>query len=80
MPRFPTQKPTINTVKKRIYIRRILFLILLLAAFRLGMAVQAWLYDDLCLDLGGGANHPDAGVSFPICVLDFETYRERHAR
>ena len=30
-----------NTVKKRIYIRRILFLILLLAAFRLGMAVQA---------------------------------------
>jgi len=44
------------------------------------MAVQAWLYDDLCLDLGGGANHPDAGVSFPICVLDVETYRQRHAR
>ena len=30
-----------NTVKKRTYIRRILFLILLLAAFQLGMAVQA---------------------------------------
>ncbi len=69
-----------NTVKKRTYIRRILFLILLLAAFQLGMAVQAWLYDDLCLDLGGGANHPDAGVSFPICVIDVEIYRDRYAR
>lgn len=69
-----------DTVKKRTCLRRILFLILLLAAFRLGMAVQAWLYNDLCLDLGGGANHPDKGVSFPICVLDVETYRERHAR
>ena len=69
-----------DTVKKRTCLRRILFLILLLAAFRLGMAVQAWLYNDLCLDLGGGANHPDKGVSFPMGVLDVETYRERHAR
>ena len=54
---------------------------------RNGMKIAKWigvlaaqLYQDQCMDLGGGANHPDAGASFPICVLDVETYRQRHAR
>nr|WP_314228672.1 hypothetical protein [uncultured Kingella sp.] len=55
-------------------------LAVLLLAFWLGMWTQAQLYQDQCLDLGGDKNHPDAGASFPIFVLDVETYRQRHAR
>ena len=56
-----------------------LFTVLLLV-FWLGMWTQAQLYQDQCMDLGGGKNHPDAGASFLICVLDMESYRQRHAR
>ncbi len=52
----------------------------LLLVFWLGMWTQAQLYQDQCMDLGGGKNHPDAGASFPICVLDVETYRQRHTQ
>ncbi|MDO4998091.1 MAG: hypothetical protein Q4E16_05575 [Neisseria sp.] len=37
----------------------------LLLAFVAGMKVQAWLYDDMCLDLGGG-REPHGS---PICVI-----------
>ena len=60
--------------------KRIGILAALLLAFWLGMWTQAQLYQDQCLDLGGGKNHPDAGASFPICVLDVETYWQQHAR
>ena len=53
---------------------------LLIATFYAGMKVQAFIYEDTCLDLGGGKNHLDADASFPICVLDVGTYRQRHAR
>ena len=52
----------------------------LLLVFWLGMRAQARLYEEQCMDLGGGKNHLDAGASFPICVLDVGTYRQRHAR
>lgn len=52
----------------------------LLLVFLLGMRAQARLYEEQCMDLGGGKNHLDAGASFPICVLDVEIYRQRHAR
>lgn len=39
---------------------------LLIAVFYAGMRVQAFLYDDLCLDLGGGRN-PE---NYPICVIE----------
>ena len=55
-----------NTLKKLF-----LFLILPSLAFWLGMVAQAWIDEDRCMDLGGGRNHPDAGVSF-VCVLDME--------
>lgn len=61
-------------------IKWLAWLVALLAAFWLGMQAQAWRYQEQCMDLGGGKNHPDAGASFPICVLDVETYRKRHAR
>ncbi|WP_315389281.1 hypothetical protein [Neisseria bacilliformis] len=63
-----------NTLKKLF-----LFLILPSLAFWLGMVAQAWIDEDRCMDLGGGRNHPDAGVSF-VCVLDMETYRQRYGR
>ena len=44
------------------------------------MVAQAWIYEDRCMDLGGGRNHPDVGVSLPVCVLDMETYRQRYGR
>lgn len=39
---------------------------LLIAVFYAGMRVQAFLYDDLCLDLGGG-RHPE---NYPVCVIE----------
>ncbi|MFN2551090.1 hypothetical protein AB9R03_04955 [Neisseria gonorrhoeae] len=37
----------------------------LVGAFYAGMRTQAYLYEDLCLDLGGGKNPG----SYPICVI-----------
>ena len=43
-----------------------LFAAALAAAFYAGMRVQADLYEDLCLDLGGG-RHPG---NYPVCVVE----------
>jgi len=42
---------------------------LLIAAFYAGMRTQAYLYEDLCLDLGGGRNPGN----YPICVIEKDT-------
>ena len=39
---------------------------LLIATFYAGMRTQAYLYEDLCLDLGGGKNPGN----YPICVIE----------
>jgi len=39
---------------------------LLFAAFYAGMKVQAFIYEDICLDLGGGKNPGN----YPICVVE----------
>lgn len=36
-----------------------------IAAFILGMKVQSFLYDDICLDMGGGRNPGN----YEICVI-----------
>ncbi len=38
---------------------------LLIAAFYVGMKVQAFIYENTCLDLGGGKNPGN----YPICVV-----------
>ena len=40
--------------------------LLLIGAFYAGMRTQAYLYEDFCLDLGGG-KHPG---NYPICVIE----------
>ncbi|QEY23874.1 hypothetical protein [Neisseria animalis] len=51
-------------------------LIVLFAVFRAGMAFQGYLYEDTCLDLGGGRNPGN----FPICVIDDQTRQERYGQ
>ena len=46
---------------------------LLIAAFYAGMKVQAFIYEDTCLDLGGGKNPGN----YPICVVEKESYSTR---
>ena len=41
----------------------------LIGAFYAGMRTQAYLYEDLCLDLGGGRNPGN----YPICVIEKDT-------
>ncbi|MDO5058541.1 MAG: hypothetical protein Q4D82_01200 [Neisseria sp.] len=38
----------------------------LIAVFYAGMRVQAFLYEDWCLDMGGGKNPGD----YPVCVIE----------
>ncbi|WP_096777536.1 hypothetical protein [Neisseria dumasiana] len=47
-------------------LKTIIFLAALAAAFYAGMKFQAHVYDDLCLDLGGG-KQPGG---YPICVIE----------
>ena len=44
--------------------RRFFKALLLIGTFYAGMRTQAYLYEDLCLDLGGGKNPGN----YPICV------------
>ena len=44
--------------------KSLLLIAALIGAFYAGMRTQAYLYEDLCLDLGGG-KHPG---NYPICV------------
>ncbi|WP_199903447.1 hypothetical protein [Neisseria wadsworthii] len=50
-------------------LKTIIFLTALAAAFYAGMKFQAYVYDDLCLDLGGGKQPGD----YPICVIERKT-------
>lgn len=47
------------------YLKIMLVCLLATITFYLGMLAQQFLYDDMCLDLGGGKNPGD----YPICVL-----------
>lgn len=55
-------------MKSRSFFKALLLIAALIAAligaFYAGMRTQAYLYEDLCLDLGGG-KHPG---NYPICV------------
>lgn len=53
--------------------KALLLIAALIGAFYAGMRTQAYLYEDLCLDLGGG-KHPG---NYPICVLDKNVADER---
>ena len=53
-------------MKSRGFVKALLLLAALIVAFYAGMRTQAYLYADLCLDLGGG-KHPG---NYPICVLE----------
>ncbi|OSI09618.1 MULTISPECIES: hypothetical protein [Neisseria] len=56
------------------YVKIALLSVALIVAFVAGMHFQAYLYEDLCLDMGGGRNPGNA----PICVIDSDTYKERY--
>ena len=51
-------------MKNRRFFKALLLIAALIGAFYAGMRTQAYLYDDLCLDLGGGRNPGN----YPICV------------
>ena len=53
-------------MKSRSFFKALLLVAALIGAFYAGMRTQAYLYEDLCLDLGGG-KHPG---NYPICVLE----------
>ena len=57
-------------MKNRRFFKALLLIAALIAAligaFYAGMRTQAYLYEDLCLDLGGGKNPGN----YPICVLE----------
>ena len=46
--------------------KALLLIAALIGTFYAGMRTQAYLYEDLCLDLGGGKNPGN----YPICVLE----------
>ncbi|MCF7520919.1 hypothetical protein L4G92_02475 [Neisseria sp. ZJ106] len=54
-------------------IKTAVLLLTLAAAFYAGMVFQNHLYEDTCLDLGGGKNPGN----FPICVINQNTPSER---
>ncbi|WP_165090563.1 hypothetical protein [Neisseria yangbaofengii] len=54
-------------------IKTAVLLLAISAAFCAGMAFQHYLYEDTCLDLGGGRNPGN----FPICVVDKSTQSDR---
>lgn len=53
-------------MKSRRFFKALLLIAALIGAFYTGMRTQAYLYEDLCLDLGGGRNPGN----YPICVLE----------
>jgi periplasmic protein len=53
-------------MKNRRFFKALLLIAALIGAFYAGMRMQAYLYEDLCLDLGGGKNPGN----YPICVLE----------
>lgn len=53
-------------MKGRRFFKALLLIASLVGAFYAGMRTQAYLYEDFCLDLGGG-KHPG---NYPICVIE----------
>lgn len=53
-------------MKSRRFFKALLLIAALVGVFYAGMRTQAYLYEDLCLDLGGGKNPG----SYPICVIE----------
>ena len=53
-------------MKNRRFFKALLLIAALIGAFYAGMRTQTYLYEDLCLDLGGGKNPGN----YPICVLE----------
>ena len=53
-------------MKSRGFVKALLLIAALIGTFYAGMRTQAYLYEDLCLDLGGGKNPGN----YPICVLE----------
>lgn len=53
-------------MKSRRFFKALLLIAALVGTFYAGMRTQAYLYEDLCLDLGGGKNPG----SYPICVIE----------
>ena len=53
-------------MKSRRFLKALLLIAALVGAFYAGMRAQAYLYEDLCLDLGGGKNQGN----YPICVIE----------
>ena len=51
-------------MKNRRFFKALLLIAALIDTFYAGMRTQAYLYKDLCLDLGGGKNPGN----YPICV------------
>ena len=56
-------------MENRRFFKALLLIAALIGAFYAGMRTQAYLYEDLCLDLGGG-KHPG---NSPICVIEKDT-------
>lgn len=53
-------------MKSRRFFKALLLIAALIGTFYAGMRTQAYLYEDLCLDLGGGRNPRN----YPICVIE----------
>ena len=53
-------------MKNRRFFKALLLIAALIGAFYAGMRTQVYLYEDFCLDLGGG-KHPG---NYPICVIE----------
>lgn len=53
-------------MKSRGFVKTLLLITALIGAFYAGMKVQAFIYEDTCLDLGGGKNPGN----YPICVIE----------
>ena len=60
-------------MKNRRFFKVLLLIAALIGTFYAGMRTQAYFYEDLCLDLGGGRNPGN----YPICVLDKNVADER---
>lgn len=48
----------------------------LAAVFYAGMKYQSFVYEDMCLDLGGGRNPGN----YPVCVVDEAVMKARNAQ
>ena len=51
-------------MKSRRFFKALLLIAALIGTFYAGMKVQAFIYENTCLDLGGGKNPGN----YPICV------------